>query len=131
MTEMRRGRSRPRLFSRVRGNLAGHVIAGAWIGLMLLSARLAPNEYWTAMQEDRVVEWWTALLFLGAGAIALSRAIRGRRAGDALVAVFCLAAAAEELSWGQRLIGYTPPAAFLEHNAQQEVNLHNFRRATP
>lgn len=94
---------------------------------MLISARVAPDRYWDAMQEDRVVEWWTALLFLGAGAIALPRAVRRRRLGDGLVALFCIAAAGEELSWGQRLIGYTPPATFLEHNTQQELNLHNFR----
>lgn len=31
----------------------------------------------------------------------------------------------EEISWGQRLLGYRPPAYFLENNAQQELNLHN------
>lgn len=94
---------------------------------MLVSERRAPDRYWDAMQEDRVVEWWTALLFLAAGVIALQRAIRQRRLGDALVGLFCLFVAGEEVSWGQRLIGYMPPAAFLEHNTQQELNLHNFR----
>jgi hypothetical protein len=125
ITETGRGRSRlrPVRFSRT----AGHLVAFAWIGLMLASARLAPDRYWDAMQEDRVVEWWTALLFLTAGVIALQRAFSQRRIGDALVALFCMFVAGEELSWGQRLIGYTPPAAFLEHNTQQELNLHNFR----
>ncbi len=31
----------------------------------------------------------------------------------------------EEISWGQRLLGYRPPAYFLEHNYQQELNFHN------
>src|SRR5688500_6247059 len=79
------------------------------------------------MQEYRVVEWWTAMLFLPDGVIALRRSVCQRRIGDALVALFCIFVAGEELSWGQRLIGYTPPAAFLEHNTQQELNLHNFR----
>jgi hypothetical protein len=94
---------------------------------MLVCARFAPDRYWGAMQEDRVVEWWTALLFLAAGVIALQRAVSQRRIGDALVALFCIFVAGEELSWGQRLVGYTPPPAFLEHNTQQELNLHNFR----
>lgn len=94
---------------------------------MLVSARRAPDRYWDAMQEDRVVEWWTALLFLAAGVMGLRHAIRQRRLGDALVGLFCLFVAGEEVSWGQRLIGYTPPAAFLEHNTQQELTLHNFR----
>ena len=94
---------------------------------MLASAHRAPDRYWDAMQEDRVVEWWTALLFLAAGIIALHRALRQRRLGDALVALFCLFVAGEEVSWGQRLVGYVPPAIFLEHNTQQELTLHNFR----
>lgn len=94
---------------------------------MLVSAHRAPGPYWDAMQEDRVVEWWTALLFLAAGIIGLHRAIRHRRLGDALVGLFCLFVAGEEVSWGQRLVGYTPPAVFLEHNTQQELTLHNFR----
>jgi hypothetical protein len=106
---------------------AGHLVALAWIGAMLVSAHVAPARYWDAMQEDRVVEWWTALLFFAAGVVSLRRAFGQRRIGDGLVALFCLLAAGEEVSWGQRVIGYTPPAAFLEHNTQQELNLHNFR----
>jgi hypothetical protein len=105
----------------------GHAATLAWIALMLGAARYAPDRYWDAMQEDRVVEWWTAMLFVSAGAIALQRAVRERRIGDALVGLFCIFVAGEEVSWGQRVIGYTPPAAFLEHNTQQELTLHNFR----
>lgn len=36
-----------------------------------------------------------------------------------------LAVAMEEISWGQRLIGYQPPETFLAENFQQEFNLHN------
>jgi len=38
---------------------------------------------------------------------------------------FCLFVAGEEISWGQRLLGFRPPALFLENNFQQESNLHN------
>ena len=38
---------------------------------------------------------------------------------------FCLLVAFEEISWGQRLIGYRPPAYFLAENYQQELNFHN------
>ncbi|MEL6488969.1 MAG: hypothetical protein AAFQ95_03310 [Cyanobacteria bacterium J06621_3] len=31
----------------------------------------------------------------------------------------------EELSWGQRLLGFEPPEFWLENNAQAEFNLHN------
>jgi hypothetical protein len=41
------------------------------------------------------------------------------------LAAFCLFVAGEEISWGQRLLGYRPPAYLLQHNFQQEMNLHN------
>jgi type IV secretory pathway VirB2 component (pilin) len=31
----------------------------------------------------------------------------------------------EELSWGQRLLGFTGPEALAEHNRQHEFNVHN------
>jgi hypothetical protein len=41
------------------------------------------------------------------------------------VAAFCVVVALEEISWGQRVFGYSPPRYFLEKNFQQEFNLHN------
>lgn len=93
---------------------------------MLLWAWRTPDQYAAAMQEDRVVEWWTTALFATAGVIHLTRAVRRRRVFDGLVGLFCLFVAGEEISWGQRLLGFTPPAPFLARNTQQEFNLHNF-----
>lgn len=115
------------LGTRSGAGLVAHASAAVSVAGMLIAASAAPDEYNAAMQEDRLVEWWTALLFLGAAVIALPRVVRERRLGDLFVVLFCLVAAGEEVSWGQRLVGYTPPAAFLEHNTQQELNLHNFR----
>lgn len=103
-----------------------HVAIAAWVVGMLLFARRAPDRYAAAMQEDRVVEWWTMLLYVPAAIVQLRRAIRGRRAFDVLVGLFFVFVAGEEISWGQRLLGFTPPAPFLAHNTQQEFNLHNF-----
>ena len=93
---------------------------------MLLLASRAPDRYASAMQEDHLVEWWTALLFAAAAATWLVRAVRHRRLGEGLVGLFCAFVAGEEFSWGQRLFGFTPPSPFLAHNTQQEFNLHNF-----
>lgn len=93
---------------------------------MVLYARFAPERYAAAMQEDRVIEWMTMLLFAVGGVVRLRGAIRDRRLFDGLVALFCLFVAGEEISWGQRLLGLVPPAPFLAHNTQQEMNLHNF-----
>jgi hypothetical protein len=106
-----------------------HVALGLWVVAMLLTARLAPAAYDGLVQEDRLVEWWTVFLFLAAAALGARRALRGRRAFDALVALFCFFVAGEEVSWGQRLAGYTPPEFFLANNTQQEANLHNFHGA--
>lgn len=93
---------------------------------MLLWARYVPDTYAAAMQEDRLVEWWTVGLFLIAAIIRGRDAIRQRHVFDGLVALFCLFVAGEEISWGQRLLGFIPPASFLATNTQQEFNLHNF-----
>jgi hypothetical protein len=106
-----------------------HAFAGAWVAAMLALATTRESTYSELMQEDRFVEWWTACLFLGAALSFAVAAIRGRRLLDGGVALFCLAAAGEEVSWGQRIFGYLPPEAFLARNAQQEANLHNLVEA--
>lgn len=103
-----------------------HVVAAAIIVAAVALAHFAPERYEPLMQEDRAVEWATVMLFLAAGIVRSYHAIRTRRVFDGLVGLFCLFVAGEEISWGQRLIGYTPAGVFLEHNTQQEANLHNF-----
>jgi hypothetical protein len=103
-----------------------HVVAGALIAWPLALAYVAPERYDRLMEEDRAVEWATVVLFLVAGIVRCYAAARTRRLFDVLVGLFCLFVAGEEISWGQRLIGYTPPDVFLEHNTQQEANVHNF-----
>jgi hypothetical protein len=82
--------------------------------------------YEAILQEDRFVEWLTALFFLAAGVLRSVDAVRHRRAFDLLVGLYCIFVGGEEFSWGQRLLGFTPPDVFLEHNTQQEFTLHNF-----
>lgn len=106
--------------------VTAHVLLALWILAMLLLGTRAPERYEALLQEDRFIEWWTVPLFAVAGMFALRRAIRERRIFDALVGLFCIFVAGEEFSWGQRLLGLTPPATFLEHNYQQELTLHNF-----
>jgi hypothetical protein len=93
---------------------------------VLALAYYSRDLYELYMQEDHFVEWLTAALFAIGGGVRLRRAVRERRLFDGLVALFSFFVAGEEFSWGQRLIGYTPPAWFLSHNVQQETTLHNF-----
>lgn len=78
------------------------------------------------MQEDRLVEWGTVFFFFAAAVMGGLRAYTERRPFDALVALFCFFVGGEEFSWGQRLLGFTAPSYFLEHNRQQEFTFHNF-----
>jgi hypothetical protein len=102
-----------------------HAAAAGWVAAMLLLATMREAAYSELVQEDRFVEWWTAALFVAAGLCFAVVAIRRRRLLDGGVALFCLAAAGEEVSWGQRILGFVPPESFLARNAQQEANLHN------
>jgi hypothetical protein len=105
---------------------AFHVCAVTFVAVCFWLAVKRPESYHDAMQEDRLVEWLSALAYASAGVLMLRRAVRERRVFDGLVAFFLLFVAGEEMSWGQRLLGLTPPAYFLEHNTQQEMNVHNF-----
>ncbi len=109
--------------------LAVHLVLAGWVVGMLALAWLAPARYEPLVQEDRLVEWCTFTFFAAAAVTGLVTALRERRVGDLMVRLFCVAAAGEEISWGQRLFGYLPPPLFLERNAQQEANLHNLVEA--
>lgn len=106
--------------------VAYHIAAAAFVTTCAWMAARRPDAYGAAMQEDRLVEWLTVFLFGASGVLMLRRAAHERRFFDALVGLFCLFVAGEEMSWGQRLFGLTPPSYFLEHNTQQEMNVHNF-----
>ena len=106
--------------------MAYHVAAFSFVAFCLWLAANRPEAYRDVVQEDRLIEWASVLVFAVSGVAQMVRAIRLRRPFDALVALFLLFVAGEEMSWGQRLLGLTPPQYFLEHNTQQEMNLHNF-----
>ncbi len=90
-----------------------------------------PDFYYFTVQEDEYLEWATVWAFLLAAAafVRMALLMRGVTPGFPWfpygVALFCFVVAMEEISWAQRLLGYRPPVYFLEHNYQQELNLHN------
>lgn len=107
---------------------AFHVAAAVFVAAALAYAWLTTWRSALLANEDGFLEWWTVLLFGAAGVTALVRAVRRRHVFDLLIALFCLFVAGEEMSWGQRLLGLTPPEYFLQNNGQQEINLHNMVR---
>ncbi|RMD81396.1 MAG: hypothetical protein D6815_11920 [Candidatus Dadabacteria bacterium] len=112
------------------GVLANLLITGV-LGYMAVLHKWAPDFYYMSVQEDEYIEWSTYCAFAFAAAAWLLATWRGRGWGRRLpwftagLALFCLFVAGEEISWGQRLLAYRPPAYFLEHNFQQELNVHN------
>ena len=114
---------RPRSFEAPGGVL---MIAAGLLAWVL--ARTDADAYYRWIQEDEVVEWAT-VGFLLVAAIAYGLCAAGRagwgRTAPVLLTLFCVFVAGEEISWGQRVLGLQPPEIFLEHNDQQELNLHN------
>jgi len=92
---------------------------------------LSTTLYASSVQEDGMLEWMTAWAFVAAAAVfAYAARAEGQRQRrfpwfSIGLALFCLLVALEEISWGQRLLGYRPPVYFLEHNYQLELNVHN------
>jgi len=93
--------------------------------------------YYQSVQEDQVLEWATFWGFLVAGYVFSVNSVDRFRLDQripwfmAALALFCFAVAMEEISWGQRLLGYKAPTFFLEQNYQQEFNIHNVVETMP
>ena len=81
-------------------------------------------------REDGLVEYATAFLFLVAMGLLLVAARRGESGRNhriflALIGIAFFVIAMEEISWGQRILGWETGGWFGETNAQDETNLHN------
>lgn len=86
-----------------------------------------PIAFIWATYEDLYGEWAQTYLFAAAfmfsAVLAISR--RQQRPFFALLAIACLYVVMEEISWGQRIIGFETPDILQRHNLQKEANLHN------
>ncbi|MBI2375720.1 MAG: hypothetical protein HYV07_17120 [Deltaproteobacteria bacterium] len=115
--------------------IAPHLILAALaVALSILSLQNS-RKFAAISQEDGPVEWATFFAFAFASILGVAYAEKELRAatrkpvaviGALGLTAFCVFVAGEELSWGQRVFGFRPPDLFLEHNFQQETNLHNF-----
>jgi len=110
--------------------LAAQLIMSA---ALLIVLRLDRELFAALCHEDFLVEYLTAALFLGGGGIALCAALRAYRgrlprittAGFAVLAFGLAFVGMEEISWGQRIFGWSTPEAFAELNWQHETSIHN------
>ncbi|MBW2243059.1 MAG: hypothetical protein JRH01_13830 [Deltaproteobacteria bacterium] len=108
-----------------------------WLGPSVILAVLAvsgivealwPDTFYRISQEDGPVEWATVWAFVLAAAAHLGIAATHRGMATLYgltLAVFCIVVAGEEISWGQRLFGFSPSTYFLANNEQQEFTWHN------
>lgn len=89
----------------------------------------APDVVPRLIKEDGVLEYLQVLLYGAAACFALLVAARWRGEVIAwaflLFALACVFVAIEEVSWGERLLGFAPPEPIRELNTQDEMSLHN------
>ena len=113
--------------------LAGAVV----IGLSYSALMLDDGTVYRIGREDGLFEDLTAVVFFLASLIFLYLFLRRREGNDLLIvktrrnvfflflALLFLFGAGEEISWGQRMIGWDTPGRWGEANLQGETNLHN------
>jgi len=97
-------------------------LTGSWFFFKFLNLR--PELY----MEDHFLENITALFFLLASVLLVIKFFRPGmyyRWWLLFVALLFFVVAMEEISWGQRIIGWSTPASLAEFNYQNETNLHN------
>ena len=75
--------------------------------------------------EDSFLEWLTVVLAIIASVLFFTSGLMGSRFAF-ILCIAWLIFALEEISWGQRIFDIDSPELFLEHNFQQETNIHNF-----
>jgi hypothetical protein len=108
------------------------VPAGIFLVVLLIGV-LGLELYDRLIREDGPIEWATTLLAVAAGIIAAAvsfelwrrPAPRWLTIAWGLLAVGLFVLAGEEVSWGQRQIGFSGPESLIERNQQNESNVHN------
>jgi hypothetical protein len=101
-----------------------------WILLFLLGASysvfaLDQAQIRLLAAEDGIVENITAAAFFIAALLSGWSARKTRNPWFALLCFFFFACGGEEISWGQRILGFDTPLALKAENMQGETNVHN------
>jgi hypothetical protein len=98
------------------------------LGIFLYSFSKLPL-YYQLVAEDNFIENLTAIMLFVTGLLCVSRAYSGSSRPVVLFYSACsllfFFGAGEEISWGQRILGFSTPEALQIHNFQKEFTLHN------
>jgi len=86
---------------------------------------LAPGNYLRVLSEDGIVEYLQVIVLVTGGVAALLHYKQERHLMFLAWAIACFFVAAEEISWGQRILDIPIPDALKPLNNQWEINLHN------
>ncbi len=110
--------------------------AAFWIWSLWL-ARANDDAFFALTKEDGLIENAQAVVFLASALVAASIAwaFRARRrmgwaAAYGMAALALLWVAGEEISWGQRLMGFETITPLRQVNTQGEMTLHNIPGVT-
>lgn len=82
-------------------------------------------------RQDGVVSWIQVVFLTSAGILFFIVSYKRKISKTSgawlsfLAGLFCLLVMLEEISYGQRIIGYESPYYFHRHNVHREVNIHN------
>lgn len=108
-------------------------IAAFGIGMMIAVATSESSTVTNLNKEDGFIESLTMAFFASAGVLCMLFTLRSRgslRYYLGLWAVLSFLFFGEEVSWGQRWLGYETPKV-LSDNYQGEANIHNLPWLTP
>lgn len=98
--------------------------------IIMAESLLSSATIWFVNREDGLIETASAVLLLIASLLSLRIALRARPGSPrkwmhALLALVFFVMCGEEISWGQRILGFGTPEIVTAHNIQGEVNFHN------
>lgn len=100
---------------------------------IMMAIFLANNDlFWVLLHEGGPLESFQAISYLFASIIALSLAIKFRHLNRRILFILYIVLSLallfvmfEEISWGQRIIGFETPEMLNTQNIQQETTFHN------
>jgi hypothetical protein len=76
-------------------------------------------------KEDSFFEWLTAIFFLFTSVLCFITFKRNKNIFVLGLAIMMFIGMGEEISWGQRIIGFKTPEELKSVNVQKETNIHN------
>ncbi len=76
-------------------------------------------------KEDHFFEWLTAICLFIASLLFFQIFLTNKNTFCLLLSLLLFVGAGEEISWGQRILGFQTPPSIKAMNVQNEFNLHN------